>query len=415
MPLRRQLAKSPGGPPLSEKRNLYIELMAKGLSNSAACRVVGVNRKTGTRWRRGRTIVNRAGEPRTYPSIIDQPGARSDRFLSEAERVLIAEGLLAGGTIRAIATGIGRSPSTVSREVRRNRDPVSGRYLPFGAHRRAGQRRHRPKTAKLAAHAELRDYVQQRLDRRWSPEQISKTLPIVFDDQPDMRVCHETIYQALYAPRLGPLHRSAARVLRSGRGRRRPQRRLDRRMTRFVEPMTMVSQRPAEVAERTVAGHWEGDLIMGRKNRSAIGTLVERTTRYLTLLHLPDGHTAEQVSAALLSAFGSLPDHLRRSLTWDQGSEMSCHGDITLATGMAVYFCDPASPWQRGSNENTNGLLRQYFPKGSDLAVHSPEVLAAVASELNQRPRKTLAWHTPHDHLERLRSPTQTPPRCDDP
>jgi len=319
---------------------------------------------------------------------------------------MIADGLLAGRAIRSIAADLGRSPSTVSREIRRNRHPVSGRYLPFGAHRRSFERRRRPKVGKIARNAELRGFVQEHLDLRWSPEQIAETLAVVFETRPEMRVCHETIYQALYTPHLGELHRSAARVLRSGRSRRRPQRRLDRRTSRFVEPMTMISERPAEVADRTVAGHWEGDLIMGRKNRSAIGTLVERTTRFVMLVYLPDGHNAERVSGALIDAVGSLPIHLRRSLTWDQGSEMGCHGDITLSTGMRVYFCDPASPWQRGLNENTNGLLRQYFPKGTDLGLHSREVLAAVAAELNQRPRKTLAWQTPESHLERLRGPT---------
>jgi IS30 family transposase len=379
--------------------------MSKGFSNTAACRVVGVNRKTGTRWKRGRTIVNRAGQPKTYAPIIDQRTGLSDRFLSEAERVVIADGLVAGHTIRAIAAELDRSPSTVSREVRRNRHPLSARYLPFGAHRRSLERRRRPKAGKLARNLELRAFVQEHLDKRWSPEQISETLAVVFEARQDMQVCHETIYQALYTPRLGELHRPAARVLRSGRSRRRPQRRLDRRMSRFVEPMTMISERPAEVSDRAVAGHWEGDLIMGKKNRSAIGTLVERTTKFVMLLHLPDGHNAEQVSGALIEAVDSLPGHLRRSLTWDQGSEMGCHGDFTLSTGVPVYFCNPASPWQRGLNENTNGLLRQYFPKGTDLGSHSSEVLAAVAAELNQRPRKTLAWETPESHLEHLLGP----------
>jgi IS30 family transposase len=376
------------------------------VSNSAACKIVGVNRRTGTRWRRGRTIINAAGKARTYAPIIDQPPRLSDRFLSEAERLLIADGVLAGVTMRAIAAQINRSPSTVSREIRRNRDPVTRRYLPYGAHRRAVQRRRRPKHGKLATNVELRAFVQLHLDKRWSPEQIAESLSVAFETRPDMRVSPETIYKAIYVPRLGELHRSGARVLRTGRNRRRPQRRLDRRSTRFVEPMTMISERPAEVAKRTIPGHWEGDLIMGHKNRSAIGTLVERTTRYVKLLHLPDGHTAEQLTASLVDAVETLPAHLRRSLTWDQGSEMGGHGDFTLATGTKVYFCDPASPWQRGLNENTNGLLRQYFPKGTDLSCHGPEVLDAVAAELNQRPRKTLSWQTPHQQLDRLRGPT---------
>lgn len=406
MPPRRRARKRPGGPPLDEKRALYIDLVSKGFSNSKACRVVGINRRTGTRWKRGRTILNSAGEARTYAPIVTAAPAGSDRFLSEAERLLIADGKLAGLTVRAIATQLNRSPSTVSRELRRNADPVSGRYSPFSAHRRAVERRRRPKAGKLVLNPELRTYVQECLDKRWSPEQIAKTLPRVFEDRSEMRACTETIYQAVYVPRLGNLERSGVRVLRSGRARRRPQRRLDQRMTRFVEPMTMISDRPEEVAERLVAGHWEGDLITGRKNRSAIGTLVERTTRYLMLLHLPDGHTAEQVSTALVDAFQSLPASLRRSITWDQGSEMACHGDITTATGMDVYFCDPASPWQRGLNENTNGLLRQYFPKGTDLGRHGADVLESVAAELNERPRRALSWETPQQHLQRLCGPT---------
>jgi len=406
MSRRRQALKSPGGPPLSAKRDLYIDLMSRGLSNTAACRAAGVNRRTGTRWTRGRTIANSAGQPRTYPPIIDQRLEVSERYLSEAERILVSDGLVAGGTIRSIASELGRSPSTVSREIRRNRDAASGRYLPFGAHRKALERRARPKTGKLAGNAELQAVVQERLDLRWSPEQISETLRAEFENQPEMRLSVETIYQAVYTPRLGGLDRPAARVLRTGRSRRRPQRRLDRRMKRFVEPMTMISERPPEVNERSIAGHWEGDFITGRKNQSAIGTLVERTTRFVMLLHLPEGHTAEQVSSALIDSIGSLPEHLRLSLTWDQGSEMACHGDFTAATGTQVYFCNPASPWQRGSNENTNGLLRQYFPKGTDLSAHGPEVLAAVAAELNERPRKALAWQTPVRRLERLRGPT---------
>lgn len=406
MSIRRRVPKSPGVPPLEDKRALYIELMSKGLSNSAACRVVGVNRRTGTRWRRGRTVVNQAGTVRTYRAIVDQPRPLSDRFLSEGERILIADGLCAGLGVRAIAAQIDRAPSTVSREIRRNRDPVSGRYLPYGAHRQALVRRRRPRTGKLVLCVELRAFVQEHLDQRWSPEQIASTLPLLFPDRPEMRVAHETIYQALYCPTRGDLHRRPARVLRTGRSRRRPHRRLDRRAKRFVEPMTMITERPSEVAERLVAGHWEGDLLMGRKNRSAIATLVERKTLYVKLVHLPEGHNAEQVSTAVIDTMSSLPSTVLRSLTWDQGSEMGCHGELTRATGMPVYFCDPGSPWQRGRNENTNGLLRQYFPKGTDLSVHRSEHLEAVAEEINRRPRKTLGWQTPLAHLARDLGPT---------
>jgi IS30 family transposase len=311
MALRRKPPKAPGGPPLSDKRVLYIDLMSKGVSNSAASRIVGVNRRTGTRWRRGRTIVNGAGQTKTYPPIPSSPAKESGRFLSEAERILIADALSAGLKIREIAVAINRSPSTVSREVHRNSDPASKRYLPHSAQRMAVQRRKRPKVGKLAGNDELRIVVQERLDKRWSPEQIARTLPVDFEDRPEMRICPETIYQALYVPRLGALQRQATRVLRTGRSRRRPHRRLDRRATRFVEPMTMISERPSAIAERQVAGHWEGDLITGHKNRSAIGTLVERKTRYVRLLHLPDGHDAQEVSAELIRVIGGLPAHLR--------------------------------------------------------------------------------------------------------
>ncbi len=255
---RRRALKSPGGPPLSEKRDLYVQLMAKGVSNSAACRVVGVNRRTGTRWRRGRTIVNGAGRAKTYAPIIANPSIRgSDRFLSEAERILIADGLLAGLSVRGIARAINRSPSTISREILRNRDPVTQRYMPFGAHRRAVARRARPKESRLATNVELRTFVQDHLDKRWSPQQIAHVLPSVFSERPEMRICPETIYQAVYVPGRGDLQRSGTRVLRSGRSRRRPQRRLDRRMTRFVVPMTMISERPEEVDFRNEPGHWE--------------------------------------------------------------------------------------------------------------------------------------------------------------
>jgi IS30 family transposase len=242
----------------------------------------------------------------------------------------------------------------------------------------------------------LRQFVQQRLDQRWSPEQISHALRCEFPDEPQRQVVHETIYQAIYRPELGGLRRDLPRVLRSGRRRRKPRRRPDARRPGALVDMTMIDQRPAEAANRIVPGHWEGDLITGAANRSAIGTLVERTSRYVILLHLPDGrHTADAVRDALVPAMAQLPAQLRRSLTWDQGKEMAHHGEITLALGMPVFFCDKASPWQRPSNENTNGLLRQYFPKGTDLRVHGPDQLAAVAAELNDRPRKTLGWNTP--------------------
>jgi IS30 family transposase len=393
------------GRPQTGKRDQYVTLLAQGYSNSAACRIVGIDRRTGTRWRYGRMIVNRVGAVLTYPPIVPAGRAQSARFLSETERVAIADGKLAGDTVRAIAARLGRSPSTISRELARNADAGTGRYHPHRAEQRARARRARPKQRKLAASLKLRAYVQDRLEQRWSPEQISRTLPRAFPERPEMRVAPETVYQALYAPDRSHLRRELTRTLRTGRACRRPRRRAGQRQSRFAEPMVPISQRPVEVADRAVPGHWEGDLIMGAGNRSAIGTVVERTTRYLLLLHLPHGHAAEHVRDALLDAVRTLPAHLTRSLTWDQGVEMGRHGEIKTRSGMPVYFCDRGSPWQRGSNENTNGLLRQYFPKGTDLRVHTPEQLAAVAAELNTRPRKTLAWDSPADRLATLLTP----------
>ncbi len=249
---------------------------------------------------------------------------------------------------------------------------------------------------------DLREAVEDRLSRRLSPEQISHRLVKDFPDDESMRVSHETIYQALYFQARGGLKREVAQALRSGRTRRKPHRAPDRRTHRFVDPMIMISDRPAEIEDRAVPGHWEGDLIMGEGNKTAIATLVERATRYTMLVHLPEGHHAEAVRDGLIATISTLPAHLRGSLTWDQGAEMARHKQFSLATEMAVYFCDPASPWQRGTNENTNGLLRQYFPKGTDLSVFSPEDLEHVAQQLNGRPRKTLGWDTPAERLRDL-------------
>nr|BFD88554.1 hypothetical protein StreXyl84_79550 [Streptomyces sp. Xyl84] len=249
-----------------------------------------------------------------------------------------------------------------------------------------------PHWIKEAAHS-------SHLDIRWSPEQICQALRAQFPDRPEMHVAHETIYQALYVQGRGELRRELAKALRTGR---KPHRQAACRQPRFATPMVMISERPAEAEDRAVPGHWEGDLIIGKDGTSAIGTLVERATRYVMLLHLPQGRTAEHVRVALVETVQTLPSHLVRSLTWDQGSEMAAHGAFTVATDIPVYFCDPASPWQRGSNENTNGLLRQYFPKGTDLSVHDPEHLAAVADQLNRRPRKTLGWETPAERLHKL-------------
>ena len=406
MPPHRRARRSPGALPLTNERDRYISLMKQGMSNAAACRIVGVNRKTGHRWRHGRSITVRTGDTRRYPAITRPAHPVSARFLSEAERVAIADGLIGRRSIRVIASELGRAPSTVSREIRRNRDPGTAVYQQFRAQRRAADRRVRPKLGKLVRNAELRDFVHAHLEQRLSPEQISRAQPGLFPDRPEMRVVHETIYQALYAQGDGRLRRDPAGVLRSRRVRRKPRRRPNQRLGRFIAPMVTIGQRPAEVAARVVAGPWEGDLIMGTANRSAIGTLVERTTRYLVLLHLPDGHGAEHVSDALVDAVSALPPRVRRSLTWDQGVEMGRHDEFTRATDVPVYFCDRASPWQRGTNENTNGLLRQYFPKGTDLTIHTADRLVTVAAELNSRPRRTLDWETPFQRLDRLMAST---------
>ena len=277
-------------------------------------------------------VRTRTGEIRTYLAITRPADLVSARFLAEAERISIADALIGGRSIRAIAAELGRAPSTVSREIRRNRDAATEAYHPFRAQRRAAGRRVRPRSGKLVRNRELRAVVADQLEGRWSPEQISRMLPGLFPGRPEMRVAPETIYQALYARGSDGLRRDGVRLLRSGRVHRKRRRRSGERFGRFVAPMMMISQRPIEVADRLVAGHWEGDLIMGSANRSAIGTLVERTTRYLVLLHLPDGHGAEHVRDALVDAVSVLPARLRRSLTWDQGVEMGRHDEFALAS-----------------------------------------------------------------------------------
>ena len=394
--------RGPGALPQAEKREQFARLIAQGFSNSEACRIVGINRRTGKRWRHGRTITTRDGRKRHYAAVVGAGAVRreiSPRYLSEDERVRIADLRRAGAGVRAIAEQTGRSPSTISRELRRNRDPGSGQYRPFTAHKLAAQRRARRRAGKIARDEVLRQFVAG-VEKRWSPEQISQALRREFPGEAARHVVHETIYQAVYRPELGGLSRGLpARALRSGRRRRRPHRRPGERRPNGIAAMTMIGQRPAGAAGREEPGHWEGDLITGASNRSAIGTLVDRASRYTILLYLPGRHTAEAVRDALIAAFGQLPPRLRRSLTWDQGKEMALHCEISAALGMPVFFCDKASPWQRPSNENTNGLLRQYFPKGSDLRAHRADDLAAAAAELNARPRKTLGWDTPAGRL----------------
>ena len=434
---------SPGRPSIArrEDRVRFWKAIARGVSTEDAAGEAGVSSPVGSRWFR------QAGG---MPPLSLLPV--SARYLTFAEREEIAILHAQHTGVREIARGLRRSPSTISRELRRNASTRSHQvsYRATTAQWHAERRASRPKVAKLAANPALRDYVQDRLagmivrpdgshlagptvrfigrrhgrraDRRWakcwSPEQISHRLRIDFPDDASMRVSHEAIYQALYVQGRGALRREVVTCLRTGRALRVPRARTTRRGKGFVTPELLISERPAEIEDRAVPGHWEGDLILGL-NSSAIGTLVERTTRYTLLLHLPPmdghgsgartkngpataGHGAEAVRDAIAGAIATLPEQLRRSLTWDQGSEMAQHARLRIDTGVEVYFCDPHSPWQRGSNENTNGLLRQYFPKGTDLARHSRTDLDAVTLALNTRPRKTLAWGTPAEALDGL-------------
>jgi IS30 family transposase len=353
-----------GGKP--EARARFFELLAQGHSSARAAREVGVNERTAKDWRRG---VKRSGDTRIYPNglVVDSRNRTrylmsmtkqrahepelGGRYLTLEQRIAIADGLVNRHGVNEIAIAIGRRGSTVSREIRAH--SLQGVYLPHRAHERARANRARPKACKLVVHTELRERVEDGLRHEHSPEQISRRLREDFPDDEGMRVSHETIYQALYFQARGGLKRELVVALRTGRVRRKPHRTADARRHRFVEDMVMISERPAEVEDRAVPGHWEGDLIMGASNASAIGTLVERTTRYTMLVPLPNGHNAEHVRDQLLATIAKLPAHLRGSLTWDQGCEMAQHRQFTLASDMQVYFCDPASPWQRGTNENT--------------------------------------------------------------
>jgi IS30 family transposase len=441
----RRPMRSPGRPPVGrrEHRQRFWAAIARGLSSEAAGIEAGVSPAVGVRWFR---------EGGGMSSVTQAP--LSGRYLSFAEREEIALLRATGCGMRAIARQLGRSPSTISRELRRNAATRGGRldYRASAAQWHADVRARRPKPAKLAVNAQLRGYVQDRLsgavkrpdgsvvagpevrwigrrhgrrrDRRWgtawSPEQISARLRVDFPDDESMRVSHEAIYQSLYVQGRGALRRELTACLRTGRALRVPRARAHSRGKGFITSEVMISERPAEAEDRAVPGHWEGDLILGLGS-SAIGTLVERSSRFTMLLHLPPmteqgprvhngpalaGHGAEAVRDAISEAIVTLPEQLRRSLTWDQGAEMAQHAQLRVQTGLPIYFCDPQSPWQRGSNENTNGLLRQYFPKGTDLARHDAEDLAAVAAALNTRPRKTLGWRTPAEALNEYLSTT---------
>ena len=437
---------SPGRPSTArrEDRVCFWQAIARGVSSEDAAASAGVSQAVGSRWFR------QAGG---MPPISLAP--LSERYLSFAEREEIAILHAQRLGVREIARRVGRAPSTISRELRRNASTRSHAvaYRATTAQWHAERRASRPKVSKLAVNDALCEYVQDRLagtiarpdgelvpgpdarwigrrhgrrqDRRWatswSPEQISNRLQIDFPDDQSMRISHEAIYQALYVQGRGALKRELVACLRTGRALRVPQARTRGRGKNFVTPEILISERPAEANDRAVPGHWEGDLIVGLES-SAIGTLVERTTRFTMLLHLPrmeghgnqprakngpafTGHGAEAVRDAIAASITTLPEQLRRSLTWDQGAEMAQHAQLRIDADIDVYFCDPHSPRQRGTNENTNGLLRQYFPKGTDLSRHSIDDLAAVAAALNSRPRKTLDWKTPAEALDKhLRS-----------
>lgn len=444
--LRAKLC-SPGRPPVLHRaaRWPFWQAIARGLSSEDAAAIAGVSMAVGARWFR-----QCGGMPPSHlaPSAPQPTG----RYLSFAEREEIALARARGEGVREIARQLGRAASTISRELRRNAATRGGNleYRSHTAQWHADRAARRPKEVKLVSNQALRKYVQERLagdiatpggrtitgpqvqwngrrhgrrqarrwSRAWSPQQISNRLKIDFPKDTSMRISHEAIYQALYVQGRGVLQRELTACLRTGRALRVPRERVRGRGKSFVTPEIMISERPASVEDRAVPGHWEGDLILGL-NSSAIGTLVERSTRFTMLLHLPPlpghrqqprdkrgpalaGHGAEAVREAITKAISSLPKQLKRSLTWDQGTEMAQHVQLSMHTGLQVYFCDPQSPWQRGTNENTNGLLRQYFPKGTDLSAHRATDLQAVALALNTRPRKTLGWKTPAEAFSEL-------------
>jgi IS30 family transposase len=435
------------GVSLREERRHFWKDVARGQTSEDAAVAAGVSQAVGTRWfRQGGGMPNVS---------LTQPSAR---YLSFTEREEIALLNAQGEGIREIARQTRRHASTISRELRRNAATRGGyvEYRASTAQWHSQRRARRPKMAKLASNAVLRQYVQERLagtvmtergkrlgpqtawngrrhgrrqDRHWawswSPQQIANRLQIDFPDDESMRISHEAIYQALFIQGRGALDRELSSCLRSGRPLRIPRARSRGRGKNFVTPEVMISKRPSEVETRAVPGHWEGDLIIGLGS-SAIGTLVERATRFTMLLHLPPmkergavrqkngpalaGHGAEAVRGAITASILPLPSSMRRSLTWDQGAEMSQHAQLRTDTGLDIYFCEPRSPWQRGTNENTNGLLRQYFPKGTDLSRHGVEDLDAVATALNNRPRKVLGWRTPTEAVRtHLSSPAQQP------
>jgi transposase, IS30 family len=409
-----------------ERRQFWVAYLAGSTIREAAARV-GRAESAGRSW-----LLNAGG---MRPDVLEPPVGSRSLTIAEREEILI--GVERDESIRSIAGRIGRAPSTVQRELRRNmsgayrtravlmrgadrpggprmpgRPRVHGwDYRPHHAQLRAERKAIRPKPRKLVGNDLLAAEVQTRLERHDSPEQIAKRLKIDFKDDQTMQVSHETIYRSLFVQGRGGLRRDLTTRLRTGRAIRKPHRAPTGGRRGRIPGMVNIAERPQAVEDRAVPGHWEGDLIMGSvASNSAIGTLVERATRYVMLLHLPHGHGADAVQEAMVEAMSRLPDTLRRTLTWDQGTEMTNHAAIAAATDLDIYFCDPHSPWQRGSNENTNGLLRQYFPKGADLSLFAADYLDHVARQLNTRPRKTLQWATPAEKLDQLLSEPHSPP-----
>ena len=389
------------GKPVAVQQGFW-RLVGQGFTPVEAAGLIGVSRHAARKW-----FVQAGG---VIPALAKQP---SEYRLSLTEREEITALNAAKVGVNEIARKVGRHKSTISRELRtRCRAAPCGRPKPYRAsvaQRDADEKARRPKPSRLATNLPLRRQVQDRLEHNHSPEQISRRLREEFPDDPEMQVSHETIYTSIYVQGRGGLRRELAKHLRTGRELRKPRRKKGERRGRLAD-MVSISQRPPEVEDRAVPGHWEGDLIVGKDSGSAIGTLVERASRFTLLLHLPGDHGALAVQQAMIAKMAQLPEILRQTLTWDQGHEMANHTQIAEATGLAIYFCDPHSPWQRGSNENTNGLLRQYFPKGTDLSVHGPGYLDYVAAELNNRPRKTLGWKTPAEALDQLLSNPSNPP-----
>jgi IS30 family transposase len=378
----------------------FWQALRSGATPTQAAVAAGVSEQTARRW------VDQAGYVPRTPIIAAQEPDTPSRSLSFTERCRLEQLLESGYSPADAVKLLGRDPATISRE--RRRGATSSGYRARVGQDVADANRARPKPRKLESNPVLLTEVVQRLEQRHSPEQIAGRLREDFPDDPEMWVSHESIYQACYVQPRGELARQVKAALRTGRTRRKPQGRQQITGRGHLKDMVNISERPAEADDRGIPGHWEGDLIIGKDQASQIGTLVERTTGFVVLLHLPDDRSAVTVAEAMTAKIPEIPEVLRLSLTWDQGSEMALHTKITEATGLPIYFCDPHSPWQRGSNENTNGLLRQYFPKGTDLSFHGPGILDNVAAELNARPRKRFGWRTPAEELNRLLSDPST-------